>query len=498
MRRLPTALLAVGLTLGGCTVGPNFKPPTVEAPPTWGGEPADVPSRTVAGPVEASWWTAFNDPELTSLIDRLARQNLDLKAAAERIEQARAQRRIAGSQGLPHVEAQGFAEHLRASPEGILKTIQPAPDAPGEFTLYSDQAQVSWELDLFGRVRRMVEAQSANIEAMTDARRAIALSALAELAQDYLQLRGLQTREALLQRALDLAHHRQALLRDRFRNGAATKADVAEADAEAAAIAEDLPPLRAFEAQVVNALGLLLAETPRALDAELRSPAALPARPPLVPVGLPSELLRRRPDLRQAEARLHAATAEEGVAVADFFPQVSLNGSYGTQSISTSNLFSYNARNFMGGPSVTVPLFEGGRLRGELKLRKSEAREAALAYHQTVLQAWSDVDDALTTYAQAQRRRADIVVAFDADRVTLAAVRERYDQGAADQVDLVGAETTVLRRQQDLAEVETQLDTDLVTLYRALGGGWSAAEPEKRPSMSVKAAGDIDAAKRVR
>ena len=479
-RRASAALLGAGLALAGCTVGPNFTSPKTPAPPAFGAEPADVASRTYGGAVDAAWWTSFGNAELTSLTERLARQNLDLKAAAERIVQARAERRVTASQGLPHLELQGYAENLRASPEGLLKTLQPAPGAPGQFEIYQDQAQASWEIDLFGRVRRAVEAQSANVTVQTEARHALALSALAELAQDYLQLRGLQVREAVIQHNLDLTHRREALVRDRFANGVATNLDVAQADAQAASIAEDLPTLHTEEARLTNALALLLAEPPRALEAELKPAGTLPARPPAVPVGLPSELLRRRPDVREAEARLHVATAQTGVAVADFFPQVSLSGSFGTQSLSTSNLFTYGARSFMAGPSITVPLFEGGRLKGELDLRKSEQREAALAYQQAVLQAWHDVDNALTAYAEGQHRRADTLTAVRSNQVALLTAEQRYSQGADTFLDVIAAQGAVLQTQDALAQVEAQLDVDLVTLYRALGGGWQAVDPPGR------------------
>ena len=250
----------------------------------------------------------------------------------------------------------------------------------------------------------------------------------------------------------------------------------AQADAQVASLAQDLPTLHAEEARLTNALALLLAEPPRALEDELKPPGPLPARPPAVPVGLPSELLRRRPDVREAEARLHEATAQTGVAVADFFPQVSLSGSFGTQSLSTSNLFTYGARSFMGGPSVTVPLFEGGRLKGELDLRKSEQREAAIAYRQTVLQAWHDVDNALTAYAEGQHRRNDTASALRSNQVALVTAEQRYGQGAADFLDVIAAQAAVLQSQDALAQADAQLDLDLVSLYRALGGGWQAVD----------------------
>jgi NodT family efflux transporter outer membrane factor (OMF) lipoprotein len=469
------------MIVAGCKVGPNFTPPQVSSPPAFGSEPTDTPSRATADAVNPLWWSSFNDPELTSLVQRLAAQNLALQAAAERILQARAERREVRSQGLPHVEAQGLAQELRPSEEALLKDFEVTKEAHQEFQLYSDAAQASWEVDLFGRVRRMVEAASANAQATVEARRGLAISAEAELAQDYLQYRAFQAREAVERANLDYARAREGLVRNRVANGVAANLDTAQADAEAATVAENLPSLRENQARLANAIALLLAEPPRALDAELKPRRDLPPRPPVVPVGLPSELLRRRPDVREAEARLHAATAETGVAVAEFFPQVSLIGSFGTQSLSTSNLFDWSSRMFMGGPTVTIPLFEGGRLKGELDLRKSEQREAALSYRQTVLQAWHDVDNALTAYAESQHRRRDAATALASDQVALAAAQDRYRQGVADNLNVIAAETGVLQAQDALVQADAEVDADLVTLYRALGGGWSATEPAPSP-----------------
>ena len=474
--------------LAGCTVGPNFRgAPPQASPPHFGREPADVPGRTVETAVDPAWWTRFDDPELTSLVGRLSRENLDLQAAAERIGQARAARRIAAAQGLPHVQGRADYMRERASKNGVSSLFTPAPGAPLEYDQDETMLQASWELDLFGQVRRQVEARSADAQAQEEARNGLALAAVADLAQTYMQLRGVQARMRVVQRNLDAAETRRRLVRDRLRNGVATLSDIAQADAQAAAIGEDLPSLRAAQAQYVNALGLLLGQPPRALAAELTpapgaTPAAQPATPPRVPIGLPSDLLRRRPDLREAEARLHAATAETGVAVADFYPSVSLTGAYGVQSLSTNHLFDYASRMFNAGPTVSLPLFEGGRLRGVLQLRRSQQREAALAYRKTVLQAWREVDDALTAYAEIQHRQANVQGVEHDDQVALRVAEQRYRQGVETFIDVTAAQAAVFRDQDALAQAQTELETDLVRLYRALGGGWPALTREAPPA----------------
>lgn len=478
--RAALLISALGLTvlvLAGCDTDQAAQPTVALAtPPTWGPEPRTA-SRAVADDPDSQWWRSFQDAELVSLVDRLAAQNLDLKTAAERVVQAGAQRRVVASQGLPRVEGQSVDLYNRASETSLPKLFQLAPGAPTEFALFQEGLQSSWELDLFGRVRRAVEAQDARVLAAVENRSGIALAASAELAQSYLTLRGTQARLAIAARNLALADENIRLVQSRFANGVATTLDLAQARSQQATIAQTLPPLRTQEAQLINAIGYLLGEVPRALDTELRPAKALPRVPTRVPVGLPVTLVRRRPDVREAEARLHAAVAETGVAVADFYPDVTLIGNVNVQSISLSNLFTLPSRSFNIGPNISIPIFEGGRLRGQLALRQSEQREAAIAFQRTVLQAWREVDDALTAYAEAQRRRAAVARAVAQNEIALRAARQRYTQGLVDFLNVNTTQAQLLQSQNDLADSDTQITTNLVTLYRALGGGWPTLDP---------------------
>ncbi len=468
------ASLGALCTLAACTVGPNFKPPAPIAPTPqrFNAEPADVKSTTYAGAVDVTWWTSFKDPELTSLIGRLARQNLDLQIAAERVRQARSQRRIALAQGLPQIDARAQYTHERESPAGMVSLVTPAPGAPLEFNLWQDSLAASWEIDLFGRVRRSVEAASADTEAQVEARRSLALAAISDVATDYLQLRDVQTREGIARQDLQLASENLALVRNRFDNGVATTLDMAQASAQRATIASMLPELLSEEARLINAIGLLLAEPPRSLQAELSPPKPEPGAPPRVPVGLPGELVRRRPDVREAEARLHEATAQTGVAVADFYPDITLMGDEGLQGLRFADAFSPRDRQFDFGPSISLPIFHGGRLRATLQLRKSEQQAAAIDFQKTVLQAWRDVDDALTAYAQAQRRQAQVDEALRQDKIALAAARQRYTEGAADFLNVIAAQSSLLNQQNTQATTTADISARLVNLYKALGGGW--------------------------
>jgi NodT family efflux transporter outer membrane factor (OMF) lipoprotein len=265
-------------------------------------------------------------------------------------------------------------------------------------------------------------------------------------------------------------------VRDQFANGVATTLDIANAEAQQATIASELPPLREEAARLVNAIGFLLAEPPRALQGELTPVVAPPLVPPSVPVGLPATLLRRRPDIREAEARLHMATAETGVAVASFFPDITLTGHVGLQGLQLANAFSMPDLEATVGPSISLPIFEGGQLRGNLRLRRSRQREAALDYRDTVLAAWQDVDNALTAYAMAQERDELVARAVEKDRDALAAAQQSYQQGATDFLNVISAEASLLQGEDDLAQSETEIETDLVGLYKALGGGWTIAD----------------------
>jgi len=468
-------MLGFGFT--ACTVGPDYQSPQIAAAPArMPLETADVPNRTVEGRIEQVWWKSFRDSELSSLVERLVAQNLDLKTAAERVVQSVAQRQVAASQGLPHVEGESSSTYNRQSPNGTLSLLTPAPGAPLEYALFHDGVSSSWQLDLFGRVRRAVEAADAEALAAVENRHGIALAALAELAQSYMQLRGTQDRLEIAKRNLRLAEENVELVNTRFGSGAATTLDLAQARAQQAAIAATLPPLRVQEAALINAIGLLLGNAPRALETELHRSSMLPRVPGRVPVGLRATLIRRRPDVREAEARLHEATAQTGVAVASFYPDVALNGAVSVESLHLSNLFSPTSTAFSVGPSISIPIFEGGQLRGGLTLRESQQREAAIFFQKTVLQAWREVDDALTAYREAQHRRADIARSVTENQAALEAARQRYADGAIDFLNVISTQAQLLQSENDLAESDTQIATDLVNLYRALGGGWEVAD----------------------
>ena len=473
MRR--SSALSLALLLAGCTVGPNYTPPHMHAAGQWGEEPS-ASSSTYSGAVDISWWHSFKDAELDTLVSRLGAQNLEIQAAMARIGQARAQTQVAAAQGLPSANWAGSYGWTQQSKRGFLSLAEPAPGANLQYNYYTNIAASSWDLDLFGMVRRSVEAQRAGTASAEAARRGVALATLADLVADYMRLRGTQAQIVLTERDLKLVLHDLALVQDRKREGAATTLDIAQARARVATTEGALPPLRDAQAALINAIGLLLALPPRALERELATVAPQPGVPEGVPVGFPSQLAQRRPDILEADARLHAATARVGAAKASFYPDITLTGSIGTQSLSASDFFMPAAKYFQLGPTLNVPLFEGGRLRGMLHLRQSQQKEAALAYRQSVLNAWREVDDAMTAYAQAQDRFQRVSEAVEQNHQVLTAARQRYVAGATTFLEVDQAEAAVLSSETAKAASQTQIETILVSLYRALGGGWQFAE----------------------
>lgn len=475
-----SVLLTGSLLLSGCTMGPDFHRPTMNSPASWGPEPQSG-SPTYAGAIDTEWWNSFNDPELTSLVSRLGKQNLNLQIAAQRISEARSQMKAAASAGLPQANWSGSYAYRQLSTQGIFSLAEPRPGSSMNFNLYENVLSTSWDLDLFGTIRRSVEAQRANETAMLAARRATALATVSDLATSYMQLRGVQQQQAVLKSNIALARTNLKLVQDRFTNGVATNLDVSQASAQLASMSADLPGLESSEAALINAIGLLLAEPPRALEAELRPSSLQPPLPAHVPVGLPADLTRRRPDILQAEARLHAATAQVGVATAAFYPDITLAGNMGTESFSAADFFSLPAKQFSVGPTLNVPVFEGGRLISTLQFRKAAQREAMLTWRSTVLNAWREVDDAMTAYAKTQSTHDLTEQAFLQNQAAFNAARERYQQGATDYLNVVATQAALLSSQSALSISQTRTETALISLYRALGGGWQYADAAQQP-----------------
>lgn len=498
------ALLATGLAMGlaGCTVGPDFHPPEATAPAHFTRlHTATAPSKQQEAPIATPWWSLLNDPALDALEQRLTGANLDLRAASARLVQSRAQRRIAGARDLPSVGAAGSYNRERASPNGIMSLLGtgtvatnqqsadgtaafgvsslPGSDGSPPYDVWQAGVDVAWELDLWGGARRGVEAARAGMAEAQEDRRAILLRVQGELARDYIDYRAQATLLAITRDNLEIAHRLHRLTGSRQDLGVATPLDVAEAAAQVASVEAAIPTLEARRDALANAVRLLLGVMPDAAVPELAQDHAIPALPAQVPLGLPSELARRRPDIRRAEAALHRATAQIGVAQADFYPHIALTGSMGAQALALSNMGSWASHQYVLGPSISLPLFQGGRLRGTLDLRRAEQQEAAIRYQQVVLTAWHEIDDALSSYDAEQRRRDHLAEALRQNEIALTVAQKRYRQGATDFLNVLSAQRGLLAARTSLATSQSMAAGNLVTLCKALGGGWQDAFPDR-------------------
>jgi len=482
-------ILALAATsVAGCTVGPNFRPPTPDLPAAWSasaqtsaGQPSQVTAAPAAGG-EAAWWKNFNDPELTSLVGRVAAANLDAKEALLRIAEARAQRDVAAADEWPLVNANASGQVDRLSettPTGALfSKVSQFPglsgvSIPNPYDQYQVGFDATWEVDLFGRVRRSVEAARADTQASVEDSRAVLISTLGDVGRAYIDLRGAQAKRRVVEENIATERDLLGLAGQRRLAGLNTEIDVARAAAEASSSAAQMPLLDRQITADINQLSKLMDLAPGALRAELDGPGATPAGPRFVLIGLPSELARRRPDIREAEARLHAATAQVGVAVADLYPKVTLNANGGLQAETVSLLSAWGSRFLVAGPSVELPIFDAGRRRANVRLQSDRAAEAVLDYRRTVLGALHEVDDALAAFGADQRRQQALTesVARNQDAVDLA--RQRYTSGVASFIDVLDAERTLEQGQLTLTDSATSVSVDLVALYKALGGGWT-------------------------
>ncbi len=522
MRVFRLLLTLSALTVAGCTVGPDFQKTSWAAPSTWftsrPRETGGAPSVAVTQPVDPKWWNEFDDPELSSLVERVAAGNLDVRLATVRLAESRDQRGIAAADQFPRVNGNSSYSREKISNRGAISLFGAGSSGSGAsgsagsvntganglggqsgaipttvtggqklqpFDLWQYGFDASWELDLWGRVRRSVESADANVKASAEARRGALLSSLAEVASDYMQLRGAQASLQIARDNLKSAQESLTLTQQRAAGGVTNQLDVANAAAQVRSTAAEIPRFQDQAARLVNAISLLLGQEPGAVRGELEAAKPVPPVPPRVPVGLPSELARRRPDIVQAEAQLHAATADIGVAVANFYPSVTLSGSLGLQALQFKDLGNWDARQYALGPALTVPLFEGGRLRATLELRKAQQQEAAVSYQRTVLNAWHEVDNALTAYETDQRRRDELAQAVVSNRQALGLAQDRYRAGVADFLNVLTAQRDLLAGQQALAASTTDVSNDLVALYKALGGGWETDFPRGTKTASA-------------
>jgi len=473
MKKVPVLLVGV-LMVGsaGCAAGAAYRRPAVSVPQQWPGEPARGASP--GKPVVEQWWKSFHDPELESLVSRAVAANLDLQLAAARVEEARASRGVARSNLAPQVNASASAVSTRQVLFGL-----PFGPLAYETGFYQGQFDMSWEADLFGRIRNQVRAATADLAAQENDRRDVWVTLLGDVATNYAQLRGYQLRLTIAERNIGIQQDTLDLTRALAGAGQATDRDVAQAEAQLESTRAAVPQLQTGRDIAIHRMSVLLGSEPDSLAAELLQTSPLPVAPQDVPVGLPSELLERRPDIRRAEAQLLAATARVREARADLFPRFSLTGSAGRESTQL-HLLALGMGNFFSfGPSVSLPIFTAGRLRANIAAQEARVKQAEAVYRSTVLRALEETEDALVGYSNEQERRDRLQRVIRADRTALELAQAQYKAGLADFLTVLDAERTLSENEDQLAQSRTTVVTGLVSLYKALGGGWPASAGTK-------------------
>jgi outer membrane protein, multidrug efflux system len=460
---LTAALVALAI-ISGCMVGPDYHPPKTEAPPSWSGVSnvtKAAGTRITTNAVEmAQWWTRFNDPKLTELVQAALATNLDVQLAQAQLRQARAIRGKDAGGLWPSATVTGAITR-----SGTVSGVGGSP-------VNSLGADALWNLDIFGLTRRQVESDTAGIQAAQENLYGAQVTLVSELALDYIQVRSAQEQIAIAQTNLQSEAHTADVTRQKGAAGFVSGLDEANADAEVATTAAIIPPLETTIRQNIFALSILLNRPPAALLEDLTKPGPVPLAPPEVPVGLPSDLLRRRPDIQAAEANLHAAAALIGVAVADFYPQFSLTGTLTFQSTSTKDMFAGPNGIWSAGPQVSWPIFSGGSMISNVRLQKAATDAAYITYQKTVLAALSDVESYLVAFTKEWDHLKALSDAVVLNRRALLLSQQLYQAGTTEFLTVLDAERSLLASETALAQSRQAISSDLVNVYRALGGGW--------------------------
>ena len=460
-------LMVCLMTVAGCAVGPDYQPLQTPVPDTWASPVPEAVSQP--GLDMARWWAVFDDPVLVSLVERAFASNLDLKLAESRIRQARAARGVSVAGLGPAVNAGGFFQRSYSSQGGASEGVTS--------NLYQVGFDAAWELDIFGGVRRGVEAADADLLAAVEGRNGVRVTLAAETAINYINLRGFQQQILIAQNNLLAQQHNAELTRKKYLAGLTGALDTVNADAQAANTAAQIPVLESSAQQAIYSLSILVAREPGALVSELTASSPIPAAPPSVPAGVPSELLRRRPDIRSAEAGIHAATARIGVATADLFPKFILSGSAGFQNNDINSWMNWTNRFWSFGPSVNWQIFNTGKTLSNIELTQALQEQSLLSYRQTVLTALQDVDNALIASAKERDHYQALSTAVAANRKAVYLATELYTHGQTDFLNVLLAQRSLYASEDALVQSTRTVSTNLVALYKALGGGWETLPP---------------------
>jgi multidrug efflux system outer membrane protein len=460
----------ISMLAAGCAVGPNYHPPKPSLPPTWVGvTETHQPSVVTAQSADlARWWQQLGDPTLTALVEEALKANLNLALAEATLRQARAVRGIAAGGLWPSAVASGAYQRQAGS---LYDTTE------GSRNLFQAGLDAAWELDFFGGIRRSVESANAGVQAAVEDVRDVQVSIVAEVALDYVQLRGYQQEIITARNNLKVEQQTLDITRKLYTVGFDSGLDMAEAQSTVATTEAQIPVFETGARQSIYALSVLLAQHPGDLVERLSPSGDLPALPEQTPAGLPSDLLRRRPDIRQAEAQLHSATAQIGVAVAQLFPQFSLTGSVSWQSSQVKTWFQSSNRSSSLGPAVTWPVFQGGAIVSNIHAQQALRDQAYITYQQTDLTALQDVENALIAFGEKQKHYKSLSDAVTADHKAVDLSLRLFQEGQTDFLSVLTAQRTLYTDDSAFTQSGQNLGTDLIALYKALGGGWDVAPP---------------------
>lgn len=488
--RFPFSILpavVIGLILSGCAaVGPNYKKVEPDAPIKWHTELAGgLTAKELQPETLVRWWGTLNDPELESLVERAIKGNLNLKNALTKIRKARALRDVSRADLFPTLDASGSGIRSRSSENtGTGKEIK----------LYSAGFDAGWELDIFGGTRRAIEAAHADLEATQEDLHDVLVSLLAEVALNYVEVRTCQARLAVTRTNIKSQEETYELNRSRYQAGIIDDLAVQQSLYNLENTRSQIPTLETGLAAAKNRLAVLLGKNPGEVHQELAEKKPIPMLPVTVAVGVPAETLRNRPDIRRAERNLAAETARIGVATADLYPKFRLMGTIGLESLSTGDFLESASRTWRIGPGISWSIFDGNAIRKKIKVQSALQEQALIQYESVVLGAQEEVENVLVAYAKEQRRQESLAKATHAARRAVSLSRDQYQAGLVDFSNVLIAQRSLFSLQDELAQSEGAAVSNLVRLYKALGGGWKSLEPATDRSNS--AANEKELAKR--
>jgi len=454
----------LAILLQGCMVGPDYVKPETEMPDAWNN---DLAKGLKNGQADIQkWWEVFNNPALDALIQRATENNHDLQKAVAKIEESRALRALVAGQYLPDIDSTGSYSRARVSENGLIPTAN-----PDQTNLHSAGGSAAWEIDLFGRINRSVESADATYQATIEDYRDVLVSLYAEVATNYIDLRSIQARLHYAQQNVALQKKTVKLTKDRLEAELVPQLDVTQAQLNLANTESTIPTLIILENKALNRLATLVGVHPGTLDKELSKTSEIPKAPRELIIGIPAELLRQRPDIRKAERQLAAQTAQIGVATAALYPSFSLSGTFVLEATELSDLSSWGSRKYGFGPSFSWNIFDGNRVQSNIKVQEAKTQQLLAAYKQAVLKGLEEVENAMISYVRELDRKEALQRAATAADKSAQLVEIRYVNNLSDFQNVLDMQRSLSTQQDKLADSQGAVVKNLISLYKALGGG---------------------------